>query len=323
MERLYFETILVVMKTGSFSKAASLLCVTQSAVSHRVKFLEERLGCQLIDRSGPELVPTKAGVCVIRKAEQILQLENELKNEISRLDKKVQLSIATTATFASVYLPKVMSSFFMNQTERADLKIVVKTPAEIRNGLLLNDYDLAIIEHLEDLSLPDFVVVALPGDELVFASARRPDENLKDASLCSLAGQRLFIRAEGCSCHQLLKKNLQEIGLDIDTFTSITVVDDLALMIDAVKSGKGVAYLSRSLVRDHIEHGDLFDYHLAGFKKNRSRSLIFKQATADQDVFRFFIESILAQFHMTLTQDTKLEGRNAGLAVAASAGVGK
>lgn len=53
-----------VLRTGSFDAAAQILGVTQSAVSQRVKALEERLGCNLVQRTRPAR-PTEAakGCC--------------------------------------------------------------------------------------------------------------------------------------------------------------------------------------------------------------------------------------------------------------------
>lgn len=42
METMYLKTLIVAAEKGSFSKASTELCITQSAVSQRIKFLEER-----------------------------------------------------------------------------------------------------------------------------------------------------------------------------------------------------------------------------------------------------------------------------------------
>lgn len=64
MELAYLKTLLEMVDTGSFSKAADNLYVTQSAVSRRIKFMEDQYGYPLLDRSGPNLLLTDAGTVV-------------------------------------------------------------------------------------------------------------------------------------------------------------------------------------------------------------------------------------------------------------------
>jgi len=71
METQYLKTLLAVLELNSFSKAADALCVTQSAVSQRIRFLEECYGLKLLDKSGKLNMPTAAGLIVKKKAEQI------------------------------------------------------------------------------------------------------------------------------------------------------------------------------------------------------------------------------------------------------------
>src|SRR5207247_2151581 len=71
-----------VVERRSFSQAAERLGVTQPAVSLQVRSLEERLGAQLLDRSGRRVEPTEAGLRLYRGAQRLLQLERELLSEL-------------------------------------------------------------------------------------------------------------------------------------------------------------------------------------------------------------------------------------------------
>ena len=71
------RAVSTVVQTGSFEKAARVLNVTPSAVSQRVKQLEERLGIVLIERGSP-CVATKQGEWLCRHMENVGMLEGEL-----------------------------------------------------------------------------------------------------------------------------------------------------------------------------------------------------------------------------------------------------
>ena len=52
MDTRYLKTLQAVLESGSFSRAADDLNITQSAVSRRIRFMEDQYGMPLIDRSG-------------------------------------------------------------------------------------------------------------------------------------------------------------------------------------------------------------------------------------------------------------------------------
>ena len=84
METRYLNTLVASVEAGTFSKAAELLHITQSAVSQRIKFLEEHFGQQLLDRSGQRLALTLSGKIVFDKAKDkeaiALNQDNKIYN---------------------------------------------------------------------------------------------------------------------------------------------------------------------------------------------------------------------------------------------------
>src|SRR6266545_4170846 len=208
METVYLKTLVVAARSGSFSRAATQLCITQSAVSQRVKFLEDRYGYQLLDRSGPVLVPTNVGRIVLEKAEQILLVEKELEERLRQVGGKMRLSLCCTPTFGIVYLPQVLNSFILQNADVVDLKFMLYSPEQAIKGLHDNEFDIGVIEHCEDLELNEFQTFELPRDELIFISSPNLDLPKSEVDLDMLLKQRLIARKEGCSSRRLLTLNL-------------------------------------------------------------------------------------------------------------------
>lgn len=77
------EAVAAVLQTGSFDKAAAMLGLTSSAVSQRVKLLEERMGTALVVRGQP-CTGTKAGARIRRHAEEVGLLESSLNTDLGR-----------------------------------------------------------------------------------------------------------------------------------------------------------------------------------------------------------------------------------------------
>ncbi|NCD26788.1 MAG: LysR family transcriptional regulator, partial [Deltaproteobacteria bacterium] len=78
----HLEALAAVITEESFDKAARVLFLTQSAVSQRIRQLEERIGRMLVVRSVP-VRPTPAGMAVLRHYRQLADLERSLFEELS------------------------------------------------------------------------------------------------------------------------------------------------------------------------------------------------------------------------------------------------
>jgi LysR family transcriptional regulator, transcriptional activator of the cysJI operon len=297
METRYLKTLLKVVETGSFSKAAELLHITQSAVSQRIKFLEERFGHQLLDRSGHDLVPTEAGRSIMARAVVILEKEREMEEELKRLGQVKRLSLCCTPTFGMAYLPAVLNDFILQNADLADLKFIFQQPLQAIKGVQENDYDLAIVEHCDNLDLSAFQTHSLPSDELVFVSAPQLGLAAGNVALNSLLPFRIYARHDGCSSKQLLLNNLAVGGRGIADFHSVFISDDLRFTLEAVLAGDGISFVSRSLVASHLDRGSLLAHQVPELQHTRLRTLLYHRGRKADPLLQKFIACVQAIFH--------------------------
>lgn len=106
------SSLAAVIRTGSFERAARQLHVTPSAVSQRVKLLEERLGTVLVVRGQP-CTGTAAGRRLCQHVEQVSLLESELSQalpRIERTDPPVALRVAVNADSLATWFVAAMAS---------------------------------------------------------------------------------------------------------------------------------------------------------------------------------------------------------------------
>lgn len=110
------RAVSAVVQTGSFEKAAGMLNVTPSAVSQRVKQLEERLGIVLIARGNP-CTATEKGAWLCRHMENVGMLEGELLKQLPGLvdpgepRQRVTLHVATNADSLGTWFVSAVSNF--------------------------------------------------------------------------------------------------------------------------------------------------------------------------------------------------------------------
>lgn len=298
MESVYLKTLLEVVRTGSFTKAADNLSITQSAVSRRIKFMEVQYGYQLLDRSSAIPTPTEHGRMVLEKASVILDLEQELLSSLKQSKSRMMLTFVCTPTFGMVYFPKILRNFVLSQTNITDMNFVLENPDEILRGLKDGQYEMAVIEHCEDYDLGDFETIALPDDEVIIAAAPHLELGDQPDIMNHLFKQVLYVRGDGCCLRKLLEKNLTGTGRRIDEFQRILTVDDLNIIIDALVNGDGIAFISRDLIQGQIDEGQIITVRLPGFIHLRKRTLVFSDHLPRGSNGEVFINYILAHFGM-------------------------
>jgi DNA-binding transcriptional LysR family regulator len=110
---LGLEAFLSIAERGSFQRAAAHLNLSQTAISHRMRKLEDDLGLKLFARTTREVTLTRAGIDFLPKAQKALaELEqsfDELKQQGAK--RRERLDIACLPVFAVNYLPPILSKF--------------------------------------------------------------------------------------------------------------------------------------------------------------------------------------------------------------------
>lgn len=114
---LGLEAFLSIAERGSFQRAAAHLNLSQTAISHRMRKLEEELGLKLFARTTREVTLTRAGIDFLPRAQKaVAELEqsfDELKQQGAK--RQERLDIACLPVFAVNYLPPILSKFHKMQ----------------------------------------------------------------------------------------------------------------------------------------------------------------------------------------------------------------
>ncbi len=276
MELIYLRTFVESVEAGSFSKAADTLCVTQSAISRRIKFLEDQYGYPLLDRSGPVLVPTEAGLIVLDKARQLLSIENELLKGLKSIGKREGLAFCCTPGFGTAFLPRVVRELLQTSSEMHNMQFFLDMPDLVLAGVQEGRFDIGLLEHCEQFDFSELQTVQLPDDDVLFVSSPRLAVPAGDVAVGQLGCHTLFSRKAECCSTKFLSFNLKRIGLDNSAFPSRVIYDDLHQIIASTVDGLGVAFTARSLIADHVAAGTLRTHHVPGFLHARKRTLVFR-----------------------------------------------
>ncbi|MBQ0074599.1 MAG: LysR family transcriptional regulator [Prevotella sp.] len=112
MEVKYLESFVFVAETKSFSIASARCHVTQPAISHHIKALEDELGCKLLIRTTHSITLTESGKELLPRAKDIIKRTEECKDSINALNNNItgELRIGI-GSFITPYIRKAALTF--------------------------------------------------------------------------------------------------------------------------------------------------------------------------------------------------------------------
>jgi DNA-binding transcriptional LysR family regulator len=252
-----------VVERRSFSEAAARLGVTQPAVSQQVRSLEERLGTQLLDRSGRRVEPTEAGLRLYRGAQRMLALEEQLLDDLAEPDGPLRglLEIGASTGPAATALPLLLCRF---QRENVELRV----------QLSVSDTQ-SVVELVADRRLEVGIVGAARRhrsvtfepffrDEVILACPPGHPFAGRTVDLDELREGPLILMQQGAGVRQMVEDELRKSGRrlrDLDAPLELGLQESVR---SAVQGGFGVGFISRRAVETELKAGTLAEARVRG-----------------------------------------------------------
>ncbi len=162
------KTFLIIVETKSFSRTAETLFITQSSVSKRIHELEKEVGQILFNRDRAVISLTNAGNLLKRYAEQIMNMEEKIHEQIHQANQYAShLAIGTVYAYYDMYLSKRISSFSSLFPHIAITVRFGHTP-QLLNELLKASIDVAFTHRPIDYS--DYICKNIGKDNIVLVT---------------------------------------------------------------------------------------------------------------------------------------------------------
>ncbi|WP_373857383.1 LysR family transcriptional regulator [Klebsiella variicola subsp. variicola] len=249
------QLFLVVARERSFTKAAGKLGVTQSALSHAMKALEERLNIRLLTRTTRSVAPTEAGERLIACLEpRIADLEQELDSLIQLngiASGNIRLTSGEHAARSLVW-PKLKP--FLREYPEIHVELMVdngfvdivegRFDAGIRLGESVNK-DMVAVRIGPDIRM---AIVAAPS---YFADHPAPEtpHDLQDHRCINMR-----LPTVGGLYHWEFEKDGKPLRVRVEGQLTVNLLPE---RIDAALSGFGLACVPENMIQDYVKSGAL------------------------------------------------------------------
>ena len=247
-----FHTVAGVL---SFTRAAELLHMTQPAVTHQIRQLEEELNTRLFDRANNRISLTEAGEVVLGYAERIVGLYGELQESVKALtgDRTGLVTLGASTTIGE-YLVPVLLGEFRRRFPEVQIRLRVANTDTVVAMVADNAIDLGVVEGTVDNQL--LLVEECRSDELVaLMPLDHPLCNVESVDAGSFAQHDFIQREAGSGTRQTIARWFTDNGLDENTLTSAIELGSTEAIKSAVRAGVGVSIVSRATIVNELALG--------------------------------------------------------------------
>lgn len=254
------KSFLAVAKSGSISKAAEMLYVSQPAVSHNIKMLEDRLECKLFNR-------TAKGVELTADAEKLMYYIENAYNTIKTGFKvlndsndllKGEVRIGVPTHICMFLVSDIIESFNKNYPG-IKFSIVNRSTAEMVDMLEKRSLDVIIDSYPIDSAREDIVVDDLLEVDNCFVASNKYTNllsNNKVIGIDELSQYPLLLQQAKTST----RKALDSIKTNsMEKFEPNIEVATTEVMLDLVRKGLGIGYFTRMSVIDRLQSKELIE----------------------------------------------------------------
>jgi LysR family transcriptional regulator, regulator for metE and metH len=252
LEVRHLSLVNEIASTGSVTRAAERLHLTQSALSHQLRDIESRLGIQLFLRLGKRMVLTPPGERVLGAAKRVLDEIGRAEEDLKLMSQngKGVLRLCTQCNTGYHWLPPLLQSFH-RKYPGVDVQIMVNATARPIEALLDGQIDLAVVtsdvtdKRLRSVRLFDDELVAVVAPTHPFAkrSSIEPDD---------FAEEHLIIYTDDRHDSYTFTRILGPAGVEPARVSQVPLTEAI---LELVKAGLGVSVMARWAIEPALETG--------------------------------------------------------------------
>jgi len=242
LDTRHLRLVCAIADTGSATRAAGVLHLTQSAVSHQLRELEDRLGTRMFLRVGKRMTLTPAGHCVLETATHVLAELERVENQVRRIgvEGAGRLRLCAQCNTGYYWLPPLLKQFHRTYPQ-VDVQVLAEHTATPVDALLQGTLDLALLTDphpdprldIRPLFRDEHLLLVSPSHRLAARSWIEPAE---------LAEEHLILYAPTRGRGFTMRRILDPAHIVPARLSYIQLTEGI---LEMVKAGLGVTVLQR------------------------------------------------------------------------------
>jgi molybdate transport repressor ModE-like protein len=280
------NTLVEVARTGSFSKAAQSLLISQPTVWTHIHQLESELKLKLVERLGRRIHLTRAAEQILAEVKALLGASRSLEQSAAELrgDSAGSLRLGASTTPGLYLVPPLLGELHKSRPQ-ASIQFHLTNSARIPQMLLENQIDVGLLG-----SRPEHPMIAsrkFMTDEIILIGPR--EAGRKPPRADGLAGLPLILREAGSGTRRRAEQWCAERGFRPQV---VMELDQPELVRRLVEVGVGWAFVSRLSLADEGAAARVFEARLPGLPLKRDLYAAWHRDKAVRAAAREFLDGL-------------------------------
>lgn len=295
LERIHLALVREIDRQGSVTAAAGELCLTQSALSHSIKKLEQMLGTAIWIREGRSLKLTQAGQYLLAVANRVLPQLDHAEERIRQYaqGERGTLRIGMECHPCYQWLLKLVSPFL---SAWPDVEVDVKQKFQFGGLGALFGYEIDLLVTPDPLYKPGLhYEPVFDYEQVLVVNAAHHLAKAKYVEPIQLASETLISYPVSTERLDIYNQFLSPAGISPRSHRAIETTD---IMLQMVASGRGVTALPRWLIEEYSEKLDVVPVRLGRAGIHKQIFLGVREPDMEIDYLRAFVE-LARQFHIS------------------------
>ena len=288
-----FKVFCDLAETGSFSKAAVINGITQSAVSQQVRAVEDKFQVKLVERGRRNFSLTAEGGAFLAASREILDVYNNLDHRLHELRNVVagELRIASIYSIGLHELPPFLKTFRAKYPD-VEVHVEYRRSPQVYTQVANGDVDFGLVAYpvkrtglqTEIFSEDELVLICHPNHAL----AGRSRMEMKE-----LSGEKFISFEPDLPTRKVIDRHLREHGVEIEHAMEF---DNIETVKRAVEIESGVSIVPANTVRQEVAGGVLHAVEFAGPKMSRPLGVLTRRNRNRSPAHKEFVEALKAGF---------------------------
>jgi len=293
-----FKIFADLVETKSFSKAARLNGVTQSAVSQQARSMEKHFNALLIDRSQKQFQLTREGDRVYQASKDMLHVYDKLSSELMEMKKVISgtIRISTIYSIGLHELPPFIKSF-LSDFPLVNVRVEYRRSNLVYEDILHNSVDFGLVafptkmRQIEILPFrEDQLVIICHPDHLLAKETELEIEDLRTHKFISFDPDIPTRKA----VDQIFRENKIEIE-------PVMEFDNIETVKRAVEIDAGIAIVPQATVAQEVKQGTLAAVPMRGTGFTRPLAILHRKGRVLTPAMKEFIQTLTKTEEATTT----------------------
>ena len=281
-----FKVFCDLAETESFTKAAQINNITQSAVSQQISSLERQLKCLLIERSKKKFRLTREGQLLYEYGKQVIQAYESLLSKLQEVKDIVSgtIRVATIYSIGLHDLPPYLKRF-LKAYPTVNVHVEYQRANQVYDDVLGNVVDLGLVAYPN--RDPRLELVPLRNETLaVICHPTHPLARLKSLSLAELQDQRFIAFEPDIPTRKAIDKFLRDHDVTVRT---VMEFDNIETVKRAVEIEAGISIVPHATVSQEVAKQTLCSIPFVDAQLHRPLAVIYKKSKVLSPAMRQFI----------------------------------